>query len=187
MSSGRRGVTKQIRIGRTVTAFWRRILAQFGRGWPACFHTSYVGGRGPLEPDGLRIGVAGGPVIAAPGGVFAARIVGITGPATWIPAVRARSFPRARAGLQDSDHPLEVGEWQPERAGAPVALPDAENRHPAVGVPTEPHGPGITAHIEEDLAFARQRNGIWLRHLPIVSLVQSGCLANAGIDGCHRA
>ena len=186
MPSWHRGVTKQIRIGRAIAAFWRGMLAQFGRRWPACFHSSDVSRRGLPEPDGLGIGVAGGPVIAVPCAVFAPRIVGIARPGRGISHARGRDFPRSRAGLQDSHHPLKVGKWQPERTGAPVALPDAENRDPAVGIPAEPHGSRITAHIEEDLAFARQRNDIWLRHLPIVSLVRSGCLANAGIDGCYR-
>ena len=56
------------------------------------------------------------------------------------------------------------GERQPEGAGAPSARPHAEDRYPSVGVPAQPHTPGIAPDVEEDLTEARQRRCVGRGH-----------------------
>lgn len=53
---------------------------------------------------------------------------------------------------QRSHHPREIGDRQPERAGAGAALPDAENGHARVRVPAQPHAARIAPDVEENLA-----------------------------------
>src|SRR5215472_1851346 len=92
----------------------------------------------------------------------------ITAVAIALPISRARQVAIAplpvRARLKRPDHPVKLTKGQPEGSGASVALPDAEHGYGAVGVPAQPHASGFSPDVEEDLALARQRNGIRLGH-----------------------
>jgi hypothetical protein len=110
----------------------------------------------------------------------------------WIPAPPVRAIgkarwaarwleigvPRPRARLQRLDHPGQIVERQPESACAATGLPDAENGDPAVRVPAEPHAPGISPDVEEDLSLSWQRNGIRLGHAAYRRPARAGCPAN---------
>ena len=116
-----------------------------------------------------------------------ARPVQMAGTWLWVAAVKGRTAlwapggvrrPDGRPGLQCLDHPDQIAERQPESPRAAVALPDAEHRDRAVGVPAQPHAPGFAPDIEEDLSFAWQGNGIRLRHAAYRRPGCAGCLAN---------
>ncbi len=79
-------------------------------------------------------------------------------------AERKEREPPLRAALQGLDHPGQVIDRQPESPGAHAALPDAEDRYPGVGVPAQPHTPGIAPDVEEDLTEARQRRCVGRGH-----------------------
>jgi hypothetical protein len=69
-----------------------------------------------------------------------------------------------RATLQRLHHSRQVGDGEPEGAGAHPALPDAQDRHSGVRVPAEPHAAGIAPYVEENLAQTGQRGSIRCGH-----------------------
>jgi hypothetical protein len=69
-----------------------------------------------------------------------------------------------RAALQRLHHSWQVGNGEPEGAGAHPALPDAQDRHSGVRVPAEPHAAGIAPYVEENLAQTGQRGSIRCGH-----------------------
>jgi hypothetical protein len=69
-----------------------------------------------------------------------------------------------RATLQRLHHSRQVGNGEPEGAGAHPALPDAQDRHSGVRVPAEPHAAGVAAYVEENLAQTGQRGSIRCGH-----------------------
>jgi hypothetical protein len=92
-----------------------------------------------------------------------------------LPRCGVASLPRTalialvRSALEDLDHPAQITHGQAECAGAHAALPDAEDRHVGVGVPAEPHSPGVAPDVEKHLAEARQRRCIGGGHEAMVA------------------
>jgi hypothetical protein len=119
--------------------------------------TTLVIGAGP-KPQLLAIAVVAFAVIARL--VPSVLAVGALGP----PAVRSRAPPPLRAALQGLNHPRQIVDRQPEGTGASAALPDAENRYSSVGIPAQPHTPGVAPDVEKDLAEARQRRCVGRGH-----------------------